>query len=170
MTAKKNTGRDGSFDPSTASGQADLSAVAGKARAGKAAEIGMIEKGGLVLLVEDEQSVRKMVSTMLAHLGFTVLPAKNGAEAVEMLRRHIDDIRCVLCDLTMPGMDGWETLAALRKLSQGIPVVLASGHDEAQVMEGDHPEQPHVFLSKPYSLDGIRDAIHRATAKKAEDV
>jgi CheY-like chemotaxis protein len=56
-------------------------------------------------------------------------------------------------------MNGWDTLTALRKLAPGIPVILASGYDEAQVMTGDHPELPQAFLSKPYQLQGLRDAI-----------
>jgi two-component system, cell cycle sensor histidine kinase and response regulator CckA len=49
-------------------------------------------------------------------------------------------------------MDGWETLAALRKLSPDIPVILSSGYDEAQVMADEHAEQPNAFLGKPYQL------------------
>jgi len=125
-----------------------------------------IEGGGTVLLVEDEAAMRKMAKTMLTFMGYTVLEAADGAEAVEIFQQHKDEIQCVLCDLTMPGMDGWETLAALRKLSPGIPVVLTSGYDKAQVMSGDHPEWPQVFLSKPYMLKGLSDAIHLAMAKK----
>jgi CheY-like chemotaxis protein len=49
-------------------------------------------------------------------------------------------------------MNGWETLASLRKLSPNIPVILCSGHDEAQVLIGDHPERPQAFLHKPYQM------------------
>ena len=98
----------------------------------------------------------------LKSFGFTVLPAKDGVEAVEVFLQHKDEVRCVLCDLTMPRMNGWETLAALRKLAPGIPVILASGYDKAHMMAGDHSELPQVFLSKPYNFQGLRDAIGRA--------
>ncbi len=62
----------------------------------------------------------------------------------------------------MRRMNGWETLAALRKLAPSLPVILASGYDKAHVMDGDHPELPQAFLSKPYQLQGLRDAIGRA--------
>ena len=65
-----------------------------------------------MLLVEDEEMVREMTAAMLTHLGFTVLEAKDGVEAVEVFRQHRNEIRCVLSDLTMPRMDGWETLTA----------------------------------------------------------
>ena len=81
-----------------------------------------------------------------------VAQSPKNPEAVEVFRQHQDEIRCVLCDLTMPRLNGWETLAALRKLVPDIPVVLASGYDQAQVMAGDHPEWPQAFLHKPYRL------------------
>ena len=92
------------------------------------------QEDGTVLLIEDEEQVRKMAKKMLTHLGYAVLEAKDGVEAVEIFQQHQDEIRCVLSDLTMPHMDGWDTLAALRKLSPNIPVILSSGYDEARVM------------------------------------
>jgi CheY-like chemotaxis protein len=125
-----------------------------------------MEGSGTVLLVDDEEMVRDMAAAMLTHLGFSVLEAKDGVEAVELFRQHQDEIRCVLCDLTMPRMNGWEALTALRKLAPDIPVILASGYDEAQVMAGDHAEWPQVFLGKPYKLKGLSDAIGQAWVNK----
>jgi two-component system cell cycle sensor histidine kinase/response regulator CckA len=124
--------------------------------------------GGTVLLIEDEQAVRKIVATMLTRLGFTVIEAADGLDAVAAFRRHQHEVRLVLCDLTMPRMNGWQTLVALRKLAPGIPVILASGYDEAQVMAGDHAEWPQAFLGKPYRLKGLRDAIGRALLHRKE--
>ncbi|MGA2151845.1 MAG: PAS domain S-box protein [Geobacteraceae bacterium] len=121
-----------------------------------------MEGGGTVLLVEDDSLVRDIAATMIKHLGFYVIEAKDGVDAVEVFRQRRNEISCVLCDLTMPRMNGWETLTALRKLAPGIPVILASGYDEAQVMEGDHPELPQVFLGKPYKHKGLSDAINQA--------
>jgi len=95
-----------------------------------------------------------------------VLEAKDGVEAVDVFRQRRDEIRCVLCDLTMPRMNGWETLTALRKLAPGIPVIMASGYDKAQVMAGDHPEWPQAFLGKPYDIKRLSDAINQALNKK----
>ena len=110
----------------------------------QAAQSPKMDQGGTVLLVDDEQMVRNVGERALMRLGFTVLLAKDGVEAVEIFRQHRDEVRCVLCDLTMPRMNGWETLAALRKLAPGLPVILASGYDKAQVMAGDHPELPQA--------------------------
>jgi len=125
-----------------------------------------IKEAGTVLLVEDDESLRNTVKRMLMRLGFAVLEAGNGVEALDVFRKHQDEIRCVLTDLTMPSMNGWETLAALRTLSPNIPVILASGYDEAQVMVGDHAKLPQAFLGKPYNLKGLRNAIDQVLADR----
>jgi len=115
-----------------------------------------------VLLIEDEEPVRNLAAIMLARLGFTVLEATNGIEAIEIFQQHLDEIRCVFSDLTMPELDGWELLSALRNLSPNIPVILSSGYDEANVMSHEHSEQPDVFLGKPYRFQELRNAVYQA--------
>ncbi len=131
----------------------------------KTTEIHEIEQGGTVLLVEDQDTVRKMAESMLKRLGYEVLAASGGAEAVKLLRENLDLIRCVITDLTMPGMDGWETLAALREIQPYIPVIMVSGHDEARAMGRDYLERPHVFLHKPYLKSDLKAAIDTALKK-----
>jgi two-component system, cell cycle sensor histidine kinase and response regulator CckA len=132
----------------------------------KAVKARDIEGGGTVLLVEDEEQVRKMAGMMLTRLGLTVLEARDGVEAVEVFRQNRDEIRCVLSDLTMPRLNGWEMLTALRELSPGIPVVLASGYNESQVMAGDHPEKPDAFLHKPFSIKDLAAVIRQVLAQE----
>jgi PAS domain S-box-containing protein len=124
------------------------------------------EEGGTVLVVEDEEPLRRMIATMLRRLGFTVLEAKDGVEALEVFGQHRNEIQFVLSDLTMPRMDGWETITALRKLQPGIPVILASGYDKAHVMSGNHSELPQAFLGKPYRLKELSDAISQVMGSK----
>lgn len=123
--------------------------------------------GGTVLLVDDDDLVRSVTSAMLRGLGFSVLGAAGGSEAVAELGKHPAEIRLVLCDLSMRGMNGWETLTALRALVPGIPVILSSGYDRAQVMAGRHPELPQGFLRKPYRLEDLSAAIRLALGAKA---
>lgn len=120
------------------------------------------DANGMVLVVEDEQFVRKVTVMMLARMGFKVLEAKDGVEAIKVFRQHLDEVRCVLCDLSMPRMNGWDTIAALRALRPDLPVILASGYDEASVMVGDHSERPQIFLGKPYTQKELGDALGRA--------
>jgi CheY-like chemotaxis protein len=123
---------------------------------------------GTVLVVDDEPAVRTMVGYALRHWGYTVLEAEDGLAALAVFAQHREEIRCVLCDLTMPLMNGWETLTALRKLSPGIPVILSSGYDEAQAMAGEHPELPQAFLRKPYELRVLNDRISQALSLRQE--
>lgn len=120
------------------------------------------ENGGAVLLVEDDDMLRRLTHAVLKSLGFEVIAASDGAAAVEAFQKRQGEIRLVLCDLTMPGMDGWETLDALRKLSPDVPVILTSGFAESQVMAGDHFTLPNAFLGKPYERDELINAIAQA--------
>ena len=146
--------------------QSDLSAIQEVLPTGEADKFSKIEGGGTMLLIEDENQVRDMAKIMLTRLGYTVLEAKDGVEALEIFQQHQNDICCVLSDLTMPRMNGWDTLAALRKISPDIPVILSSGYDEAQVMADEHPERPNAFLGKPYQFKGLGDIIRRVLANK----
>ena len=133
-------------------------------QAQQASEAPEIRGTGTVLLVEDEELVRSAAAAMLTHLGFTVLEAGDGIEALELFRQHRCEIRCALCDSTMPGMSGWETMAALRQLASDLPVILTSGYSEAEVMASGRGERPQAFLSKPYQLKRLSDALTRALA------
>jgi signal transduction histidine kinase/CheY-like chemotaxis protein len=124
------------------------------------------EQGGLVLLVDDESMVLGVASAQLERLGFDVVTAATGSEALERFRERGREIRLVLLDLVMPGMDGWDTLAELRALEPGLRVVMISGYQEGQVMHGERPQWPQAFLQKPYDLSELRRVV--VTALGAE--
>ncbi len=117
---------------------------------------------GSVLLAEDDEAVRKFCQNMLKRIGFKVLTVADGAEAVDVFREKNKDIACVLCDLSMPRMDGWETLRAIREIRPDTPVILASGYDEVTAMRGDHTVLPQVFLHKPYHKEDLKEALRIA--------
>ncbi|MBV5327057.1 MAG: response regulator [Chlorobium sp.] len=72
-------------------------------------------------------------------------------EAIDKFREHQSDINIVLCDISMPGMDGWETLANLRTMAPGIL--------EAQVMQSDKLESPQAFLQKPFKKQDLQRVL-----------
>jgi two-component system cell cycle sensor histidine kinase/response regulator CckA len=131
-----------------------------------AADIPIFEGEGKILLVEDDDMLRKLTQTVLKNLGFDVVSARDGTEALEVFGQHQEEIQFVLCDLTMPRMDGWQTLEALRKISPEIKIILTSGYNEAQAMAGDHLALPDAFLGKPYERDELIQAIGQILAKK----
>ncbi len=114
-----------------------------------------LETGGRILLIEDEEMVRNTMGAILRRLGFDVLMAGDGIEALDIFRSRPDEICLVITDLTMPRMNGWETLSALREIRPDIPVILASGYDEAHVMACDHAENPQAFLHKPFETEAL---------------
>ncbi|MBF0303884.1 MAG: PAS domain S-box protein, partial [Desulfamplus sp.] len=115
-----------------------------------------------VLLVEDHEMVRNMTKTMLKRIGFEVITTVNGFEAIDMFKQHKDSICCLITDLSMPELDGWATLAEIKKINPDIPAILASGYDEAFAMSGDNKEKPHAFLHKPYSMTDLKRALEQA--------
>ena len=119
-----------------------------------------------MLVVEDDEMLRDTLAFMLECSDYTVLAAEDGVAAVEIFRQHGNEIGCVVCDLTMPRMNGWETLTALRQLAPDLPVILLSGYSEAQTMEGHHPERPQAFLRKPYEVKVLVKTINQVLAKK----
>ena len=120
---------------------------------------------GSVLLVEDDAMMREMATAMLTRLGYKVLATQNGFEAVEVFTQHADEVQVVLSDLSMPQMNGWKLLAALRRIRPGIPVVLVSGHEESQVLAIGYPERPQAFLRKPYQKAALKEVLDQVLEK-----
>jgi signal transduction histidine kinase/ABC-type amino acid transport substrate-binding protein/CheY-like chemotaxis protein len=129
-----------------------------------AADTPEIEWSGTVLLIDDDKIVLTITDAMLSMLGFKVLTALDGIEALEVYRRHREEIRFVLSDFAMPRMNGLEALAALRHIDSDVPVILASGYSEEQVMDGTFHECPQAFLCKPYGLQELKEAIRQSLA------
>ncbi len=124
------------------------------------------DESSVVLLVDDEQMVRDIGVEMLKYLGFEVVAAKDGGEAVKLLQGHHDEICCILCDLTMPRMNGWETLKALRRIVPGIPAILASGYSQPEVLgSANHSERFQAFLGKPYQMADLKAALAKCWRK-----
>ena len=120
--------------------------------------------GGTVLLVDDDEMLLMSTRRLMVLLGFTLLTATDGVEGLDVFRQHQAEICLVITDLSMPRMDGWGLLTALRQLAPNLPVILASGYDKAQVMSNPTPERPQAFLNKPYDLQQLRDALGQALA------
>jgi CheY-like chemotaxis protein len=110
--------------------------------------------GGTVLLVDDEPDIRAVGEKMLAYLGFTVVTATDGAQAVEILRTHTAPFRAAIVDLTMPGMTGEDVVRELRRI-QDLPVLVMSGYSEWDVQNRFIGRKKTEFLQKPFTLPGL---------------
>ncbi|OFW59777.1 MAG: hypothetical protein A2133_10520 [Actinobacteria bacterium RBG_16_64_13] len=124
---------------------------------------------GTVLLVDDEESILALGRRMLGRLGFTVLTATDGGQSVDIYRAHHDEIALVLLDLTMPEMDGAETLQELRRIDPGVRVVMSSGYTENDISARFAGHELAGFLQKPYTLDILRRCLRAVLADRLGD-
>ncbi|WP_136525004.1 PAS domain S-box protein [Geomonas ferrireducens] len=115
---------------------------------------------GRVLLVDDEDEVRSVGAELLKALGFTVVTAADGEEAVQRFSES-RDFSFVFLDLTMPRMDGEQCYRALRSIEPEVKVVIASGYSEREVARKFAGEAVTGFMQKPYSLASLRDAVRK---------
>jgi CheY-like chemotaxis protein len=119
----------------------------------------------LILVVDDDKSVRTFTKLLLKQLGFEAIEAEDGPAAIEIVRAESAHIGAVLLDLTMPRMDGVETLAALRQVAPGVPVILVSGFG------ANRPEDvagwlapglaPDALLRKPFTPAQLVSTLQR---------
>lgn len=116
---------------------------------------------GTVLLVDDDEMVRQVGVGMLESLGFQVVTASDGQDAIEVFRERMDEIRCVVLDLTMPRMDGEEAIREIRRLQPGARVILTSGYNEQQVARRFVGDAPSGFLQKPYTMEILAAALRK---------
>ena len=109
---------------------------------------------GTILLVEDEEKVRKLVREFLRQCGYTVLQAQNGGEALDLAHQH-PSIDLLLSDVVMPGLSGCELALRLNQLRPQMRVVLMSGYANAGKTERGSEEPGTILLQKPFSLEEL---------------
>ena len=110
--------------------------------------------GELILVVDDEQSVREMITLGLTAQNYRVVTAANGAEAVALFEQHVSEVRLVLLDTDMPVLNGSATIPLLRANSPTLPIILMSG-EVATIANADMV----VKLAKPFQLEELLGAI-----------
>ena len=114
---------------------------------------------GLVLLVDDEKSIRDVGMRMLQRIGFEVRVASDGRDALAQVREHGDQITVIVLDLTMPHMDGEQTFRELQRIRTDIPVILSSGYSEQDVVERFAGKGIAGFVPKPYTISQLRSVL-----------
>ncbi len=116
-----------------------------------------------ILLVEDEEAVRKLTQRMLVAAGYNVLTAANGPEALQRCSEARSDVKLLLTDVVMPGMNGRELADRLRKLCPSIRVLYMSGYSHDVIAERGAVGPDTLLVEKPFSaetlLRHVRDAL-----------
>lgn len=114
---------------------------------------------GTVLLVDDEPYIRLACKPMLAEIGYTVMLADGGVEAVRLFEENKDTIDLVILDMIMPDMDGSETFEELRKIDPEIKVILSSGYSQEELAEDILANGCNGFIQKPFDMNEISEKI-----------
>ncbi len=113
----------------------------------------------MVLVIDDENVVRRTAKAMLERYGYTVVPAENGEEGVSLFRILADKISVVLLDMTMPGMTGEETFRELKSIKPDVSVILSSGYNEVEAVRRFTGKGLSGFLQKPYSAATLEEKM-----------
>jgi len=121
---------------------------------------------GTVLVVDDDATVRKALAMTLKNLGYTVVVAAGGAEAIATYDQRGGDIRAVVLDMVMPGMGGRATYLALRERRADLPVVLISGYAMNEEVQAILDLGVRTFVQKPCTMDALGRALAGALAAK----
>ena len=115
---------------------------------------------GTILVVDDEEWVLELAREFLERSGFGVVTAEGGREALEVLREDAGKaIDAVVLDLTMPDLNGEETLHEIRALRAGLPVIVASGFGEEATEGRFPPDEIAAFVRKPYAPEELLEAV-----------
>jgi two-component system cell cycle sensor histidine kinase/response regulator CckA len=122
---------------------------------------------GTILVVDDEHAMRNLARAILESSGFTVLTACDGGDAIRVFRRHAGEVIAILLDLTMPVMNGEEAAAELRRIRDGVPIILSSGYSAQEVVGRFTGQGLAGFLKKPYQPSELTAALHKALEQRA---
>jgi CheY-like chemotaxis protein len=120
---------------------------------------------GLVLVVDDEDSVRNIAKIMLERHGFTVITAKDGRDAMKTFQKRAHELAAVVLDMTMPHMGGEETFHKMREIRPDVRVVLASGYTEQEATAHFVGKGLAGFIQKPFQLADFVKKICDVTAR-----
>jgi PAS domain S-box-containing protein len=122
---------------------------------------------GLVLLVDDDPRVRTVTELLLRDLGFDVLTAASGRDAIAEFEQRADEIRVVLLDVTMPDLSGDQVLEELRRRRADLKVLICSGYAEEEMRDRFSLADMSSFLQKPYTRAALQSHLHQLLTQRS---
>ncbi len=128
----------------------------------KGRRVAYIPPGSVVLVIDDEETIRALAVSVLSRAGVKVLSAEDGKAGVEMFREHHGIVSAVLLDFLMPVMGGEEVIGLLHEIDPSVPVIMSSGFDESEAARRFPGIKPARFLQKPYTTGRLIEAVAAA--------
>lgn len=114
-----------------------------------------------ILLVEDEDTVRRVIERLLVKLGYDVLSARHAEEAIEIFDERDEELDLVLTDVVMPGLTGVEMAEVLKEKRPDMKFLFTSGYTSKE-LGGSPQAPPEPFLPKPFSMDQLSQSVRKA--------
>jgi two-component system, cell cycle sensor histidine kinase and response regulator CckA len=128
----------------------------------------VFERPITVLVAEDEDLLRRLVSQLLGAQGYRILEARDGGEALHLAHLAAPHLRLVVADVIMPGMDGWELGRRLAVDCPEVPVLYMSAYPRADIFHRGESNPSVPFLEKPFSSEvfvkTVRDLLEQAAS------
>lgn len=122
-------------------------------------------QGETILIVDDEDSVRTMLSYALKRYGYTVLEAESGDAALRIAGAHRTPIHLMICDMHVPQMNGPQIAQRVRALQPGVRLLFMSGgYSSDEAVRPGCIARDQAFLAKPFSLDELAIKVRGALA------
>jgi len=118
-----------------------------------------------ILWVDDEEIALEVWSLMLQKLGYTVLQARNGYEALKIFKKNKDRISLVLLDMRMPGMNGCEVYDRLKEIQPETKIILVSGYIDQHIIDELSRRDFNDYMKKPFRLKELSKKIEEVLAQ-----
>jgi len=128
----------------------------------------VVKGSGVILLVDDDATVRRSAAATLANLGYRVTTAEDGLDAMEKIRLSSEPFKLVILDLRMPRMNGETTFDRIMAVTPNLPVVVWSGYGGDQDVEALLRKGAAGFIQKPYSIAELSQAVSVAISGRAQ--
>ena len=123
---------------------------------------------GMVLVIDDEPSVRMSAKRILERYGYQILIAEDGQVGLDMFRENAAQIVAILLDMAMPVMSGEETFRKIRSIRSDACVILSSGYNEVETVRRFSATGIAAFIQKPYTAASLARVIKRAITDATE--
>jgi two-component system cell cycle sensor histidine kinase/response regulator CckA len=127
----------------------------------------MLKGTGTILLIDDEKMILDVGRELLEELGYTVLSALSGREALDIFQKNSDEIDLVIMDMIMPGLGGGETFDRLRAINPNIKVLLSSGYSVNGQASKILQRGCDGFIQKPFNLNQLAEKIGKIMVKRS---